>query len=451
MFAQLFRGLASTLGLAAIGLVIAAMVYLLASPFTATTTSMRVAFAFDGYEKGQYPDGSKFESDDLRAPDVIVEALKKQGLQADEQFQSKVRAAITIDGVIPPNVIRDRDRMRSAGQVPAPYLPDEYQVTLALPRRFPLTNGQRERLLSDIVGAYRAKFRRTYATVPSAFGNAFETLRNADYFNYELVLNQEVQNISDYLNQQLAVAKNFRSPTTDLTFSDLIKDTELFSHIQLNETLGLILQNGLSRNREAAMVQMDYYLQTLSDQEQKALEDERVVQELLTKAQDRSQNVVLGIKSQVARQRPEAPVLDQGLVDSLLANDAYNFLVRRALDAGLKVKDIQAEKARLLERRKSMEQFLKASGGDQSVLIAQVQKSLAALEASYNGLISNIRKTYADFARQQFADAIRISMPPLTARWYKPLAIYSAVGVFLGLALGMGLSLLGIYIGGKSA
>ena len=449
VFARLVRGLAPTLGLAALGLVIAAIIYLIASPFTSATTSMRMAFAFDGAAQGQYPDKSKFEADDIRSPDVVADALKQLGLATNEEFQSKIRAALTIDGIIPPNVIKERDRSRASGATPPAYVPDEYLVTLTLPRQFPLTGRQRELLLSNIASAFQAKFRRTYAEVPLAFGNAFETLRNADYFQYELILNEEVQNISDYLSQQLTQAKNFRSPTTNLSFSDLIKQTDLFSHIQLNQTLGLILENGLSRNRDAAMVQMNYYLRTLEDQEQKAMDDEKVVQDLLAKAQDRSQNVVLGIKSQVAQQRPEAPVLDQGLVDSLLANDAYNFLVRKALDAGLKVKAIQAEKAQLLERRKNMEDFLKTNSSDQSALIAQVQASLASLEKAYNDLISNIRKTYADFARQQYADAIRVTMSPITGRWYKPLAIAGVVGGFLGLALGMGLSLLGIYIGAR--
>ena len=55
--------------------------------------------------------------------------------------------------------------------------------------------------------------------------------------------------------------------------------------------------------------------------------------------------------------------------------------------------------------------------------------------------------TDADFARQQFADAIRISMQPMTASKYRPLAMAGAIGGLIGLALGMGLSLLGIYIG----
>jgi len=448
VFARLIRGLAPTLGLAALGLAVAAVIYLLAGPFTIATTSIRATFAFRGFEKGEYPDHSKFQPDDLRAPDVVIEALNRQKLDTSEEAQSEIRAALTVEGIIPPDVIKTRDRLRAAGQNPPAYIPDEYLVTLTLPRKFPLSIPQRGLLLNDIVGAYQEKFQRTYATVPQAFGNAFDTLRNADYFEYELILDSEIQNIASYLNQQLEQARTFRSSTTNLSFNDLLKQTESFSQIRLNETLGLIRQNGLSRNRSIAMVKMDYFLRTLSDQEQKALEEEKVVQDLMAKTQERAQNYVLGIKSQATQQRSEAPILDQGLIDSLLANDANNFLVRRALTAGLEVKRIQAEKAQLVERRKNMESFLKSTGEDQSAVIIQVQKSLADLEASYKELVSSIRKTQADFSKQQFADAIRISMQPVTGSFYKSMVVAAFIGGFIGLALGVGLSLLGVYIGG---
>lgn len=451
VFARLYHGLAPTLGFGALGLFISAVVYLLASPFALTTTSMRIAFAFDGYEKGEYPDHSKFQPEDMLAPDIIAEALKQRGLEKNQEFASSIRAGLTVEGLIPPNVIKERDRLRAAGQVSAPYLPDEYVVTLTLPRNFPLNSQIREQLLNEIVSAYQKKFEHTYAEIPLAFGNAFESLHDADYYEYELILNAEVQNIIAYLKQQLDQAKTFRSSTTNLSFSDLLSQTELFSRIRLYETLGLIRQNGLSRNRTLALMKMDYLLRTLNDQEQRAIEEEKVVDDLLAKSQERSQNYVLGIKSQVSQQRPEAPIIDQGLIDSLLANDANNFLVHQALSTGLKVKDIQAETAQLLERRKDMDAFTNRPIQNQSVVIAQVQQSLGELTLAYNQLISNIRRTQADFARQRFADAIRISMPPKTDSFYRPLAMAGIVGAFIGLAFGMGLSLLGIYVGSKKA
>jgi len=470
LYSRFVRGVPQILGLAALCVAITAIIFLAASPMTPATTSMRVNFSFTGYGRGEYPDHSKFDPDDIRASDVVFEALKRQGFDGNGDFQSEVRAALTIEGVIPPNVIRERDRLRAAGQTFSPYIPDEYFVTLTLPRGFPLSGRQRELLLNEITNVYKEKFQRTYAEPPLAFGNAFETLRKADYYEYELVLTDEIRNITAFLEQQLNddndgksvgaldsdqqqisgnfnSARTFRSRTTNLSFRDLLEQTHLFAEIQLNETLGLIYQNGLSSNRIADMEKMDYNLHMLMDQEQKEVDEAKVVEDLLSKAQERSQGYVLEMKSQAEQQRPGSLVLDQGLIDSLLSNDSYNFLVRRALDAELKVKGTQAEKSRLLERRKIMETFLKSTGEDQSAVIVQVQQSLAHLETSYNELISNIRRTHADFAQQQFADAIHISMQPASSSIYRPLFLAATVGGVIGMTLGIGLSLVGIYLG----
>lgn len=447
IFQRVLHGLPQIIGLALLGIAAAAAAYFATSPLLDVSTSARVVFSFPGYEHGQYPDKSKFQEDDLRAPEVVTEALSRLKL---ETSQSEIRAALTVEGIIPANVIKERDRLRASGQSPAPYLPDEYLLTLTLPRKFPLTHAQREQLLNEIVRAYSARFQRTYAQLPSGFGNAFETLKNADYFEYDIVLNQEVEKIIAYLQERIDTARSYRAQTTDLSFSDLLKQAQFFAQIRLNETLGLIRENGLSKSRKNAMVKMDYYLRTLDDRERQAVEEERVVQDLLSKTQERAQNYVLGVKSQAAQQRPDSPVLDQGLIDSLLANDAYNFLVRRALDAGLNVKRIQAEKAVLVSRRNAMEEFLKSDGGDQSNAVAEVQKSLANLEAAYNELVSNIRRTNEDYRQRQFADAIRVSMQATTSGgFFRRLAMAGVAGFGIGASAGIGLSLLGFYMRAK--
>jgi len=124
-------------------------------------------------------------------------------------------------------------------------------------------------------------------------------------------------------------------------------------------------------------------------------------------------------------------------------------MIRKALDASLLVKRIQAEEARILERRKEMDAAIRDGNSDQSMLIKQVEASIKVMEEAYDRLIANIRKTHADYAAQQYGDAIRISMQPGTDSKYRPLAMAGIIGGFLGLALGMGLSLLGVYVGGR--
>lgn len=451
LVARVRRGLPLILGLACIGLSVAAVLFAATGIFVSTNTTSRVIFSFSGFEKAEYPDKSKFSPDDLRSPEIVAEALKRKGIDATDELQAKVRAALSVEGIIPDTIVKERDKQRAAGQTPRPYTPDEYLLTLSLPRKFPLSAKQREQLLSEIVSLYREKFTRTYVALPLDMGKAFESLAGADYYDYDLVLTRESQNISTFLTDMLEKARAYRSPRTNLSFSDLLKQSQLFTQIRMNEVLGLIRRDGLSSNRNLAMVKMNYYIKTLGDEELKAVEEEKVVNDLLKQAQEREQRFTLGVKSQSTQQRADGIVVDQGLVDSLLANDAYNFLVREALKASLKTRRIQSEKTIIQERYNSMDKFIATNSTEKAETLAQFQKSLDELKKVYDRLITDIRLTYEDYQQQQYADAIRMSMQAQTKSFYRDLAMAGIAGLGIGGTLGLGLSLLGLGLGRATA
>jgi hypothetical protein len=438
---KLGRGLGQILGLTLLGLVIAVLSSLVLIPQHLVSTSTRVVFSFPGLEKGEYPDHAKFQPEDLRAPEVVAEALKRQGLDTANEAQSQISGALSIEGIISPGITKERDLSQAAGQTLPVYVPDEYIVTLSLPGKFPISEEQRARLLNEIVSVYRENFQRTYASTTAPFGHAFDTLQNADFPEYEQIFNREIDSITDYLNQQLKQGKDFRSPTTNLSFQDLLEQTRLFAQNRLSEPLELIYQGGLSRNRTLEMAKMEYALRMLDEQELHAAADQKVFTDLLALLQAQSYDG--DTKSQANQPHPETSLLDHD-PDSQLANNTPGVLVSRALEAGLKVSQLQADKALLSEQLEALK-----SAKDDASDTAQVQKSLTDLEPAYHELIDNISKTQADFAHQQFADAIRISDAVTTTGGIssRKLALIGAAGCFLGLAAGMGLSLLGIYIG----
>lgn len=458
LFGRLKRGLPMILGLATLGLALTAGGYYVGGQFLSVSTNTRVVFSFTGFEKGEYPDKSKFSPDDLRAPDNIAEALKRKGLATSEEAQTQVRAALTVEAIIPDSIIKERDKLRAAGQTPRLYVPDEYTLTLTLPRKFPMSPREREVLLSEIVTVFQENFIRTYVAMPLNFGKAFESLLDADYSDYELVLHQEAKNINlllagltgqtpetgDDKSQLGTMSRSFRSPRTQLTFSDLLKQTQLFIQIRLNETLGLIRQHGISKDRSLALLKMDFHIKSLIDDENKAIEEEKVVQALLKQTQERAQNYVLGVKSQNGPQRADATVVDQGLLDSLLANDAYNFLIRKSLASSLATRSIQAQKIIMLDQKARLATFTTENLAERIATIAQFNKSLDALKKVYNRLINDIQLTYTDYQKQQFGDAVRISMQTKTQSFYRSLAMAGIAGLGIGGALGLGLSLLGV-------
>ena len=372
---------------------------------------------------------------------------------------------MTVEAIIPDSIIKERDKLRAAGQTPRLYVPDEYTLTLTLPRKFPMSPREREVLLSEIVTVFQENFTRTYVAMPLNFGKAFESLLDADYSDYELVLHQEAKNINlllagltgqapetgDDKSQLGTMSRSFRSPRTQLTFSDLLKQTQLFMQIRLNETLGLIRQHGISQDRSLALLKMDFHIKSLIDDENKAIEEEKVVQALLKQTQERAQNYVLGVKSQNGPQRADATVVDQGLLDSLLANDAYNFLIRKSLASSLATRSIQAEKIIMLDQKARLATFTTENLEERIATIAQFNKSLDALKKVYNRLINDIQLTYTDYQKQQFGDAVRISMQTKTQSFYRSLALAGIAGLGIGGALGLGLSLLGLGGGRLSA
>jgi hypothetical protein len=408
----------------------------------APASSATVALSFPGFERGRYPDDSEFQAEDLRANSVLTEALSRQKLETTSLAVDQLRAALRVQGTTPLAVVAERDRVRAGGQRPYPYVPDEYTLTLVKTPQLPLDARAREGLLHAIFEVYRATFYRTHAELPVAFGQGFNAVATSDFPEFEFIFSTQIRNIVDFLREQAEQSGSFRSTTTSFSFNDLIEQAELFSQVHLNETLGLIYQSGLSRDRELALSKLSYHLKLLDFQEKHAKHEEQLIGDLLTMTQQRAQNPVLAVRSPT--ERNDGAVLDQGLIDSILANDSYSFLVRRALEAGLRTNGVHSERIRLLRLQENIRSFAENGGSDRAAALEQVQRSLGTLQGAFNELIEKIKKTYADYARQRLDGAVRLSSAPSTQSAFRPLFLAIAGGGTLGLLLGLGLALLGI-------
>lgn len=445
LFIALLRGIPQSLAFALIGLALVGGAWLLANPFLTTTTTTRVVFSFPGFEKGQYPDGANFQPEDIRAPDVLNEALKKVGIPPTESLQAEIRTAILIEGIIPPEITKQRDKLRAAGTTPPVYQPDEYVLTLSLPTNHVVPVQVRKALLGEILVAYKEKFIRTYAKLPMGFGNAFKTIQDADYSEFGFVLQKEVDSLRAQLTSLASIDRTFRSPRSNLTFSDLLTQLDTFAELDISKTLSEITLRGATRDRTTAYLKMDYQMRLLKNKEQRQLEEEKLVRELLQKAESRQGDNVVSMKSQVATQNPQTPILDKGLVDSLLVNDSYNYFLRQALDAGMKVKAVQSEMVELQERRRLIEQN-QDSLAESTALFAKIDSSVKRMQQQYDALIAKVRITYDDYADQHFGNAVRVSDAIVTSSPWRKLALYGISGGALGFCLGTGLALLGIFV-----
>ncbi len=448
-FALLRHGAKQTGAFILLGLLIGAGAAHLSQSHTPAVTTAHVRLSFAGLERGEYPDTSRFQPDDLRRSNLLQSALLKQGLATSPEMIATVQNALSVEGMVPLQVVADRDRTRGTGQPVPLFTSDEYAIRLTESPALKLDASERAKLIEALVDAYRNSFRNTYGELPANMGRAFERLKSADYVEYEFILNSEIRSISTFLSEQLKQAKTFRSPTTGLSYKDLLEQTELFAQIQLNETLSLIREYGLSRDRQLAMLKMQSELRLVTEREHLALEQEALVKDLLSLTQGRTQSYVLGVTSDSAQTRTAAPLIERSMVESLLVNDARSFLVREAMDAGLRVAAAQNDKLKIEEMRDGLRKFIEANESTQSAGLVKVEAAIDNLERNYRQLVDSIRKTQTDFAQKHLGDAIRISRAPSTTNKLRPLILYGFFGAFLGFSLGCGLVLLGCNLFGR--
>jgi hypothetical protein len=445
IFKKLISTIPRSIGLSLLGLVLSILIFLIYYDFSNISTSTRVVFSFKGYNNGLYPDKSKFSYQDLIAPDIIHTAVLNCNLDLSESYQNKITQSISIEGLLTSDQVKLRDRLISTGQSVSTLIPDEYILTIVLPRNFNLTIEQRKHLLLSIVNSFKTKFEKAYAISPITLGNLTAALQSADYDDFELILADNSNRIESYLNNLIKDASTFRSRRTKLTFADLLNENQDFNQVYKNKTLGFIHEGNLARDRKAALIKMDYQLYELLNLEKQEIEEEKTTREYLNDANIHSSNYILAVKSQIMDQHTSnAPLLDKSLIDSLINNDTYSFFIKKALEVSLKLKSTQVQKIIVSEKRARMELALKADSKIDQELINKASQSMSELVNTYSKLINDIQVTYSEYASQEFSDAIRLTAPIESESIWKALLIPAIVGLCLGGFVGIGLSLLEI-------
>jgi hypothetical protein len=442
IFKKLISGTTQSIAFSLLGLVIATLLFLVYTNFSYVVTSTRLVVSFKGSNAGIYPDKSKFSYTDIVSSDIVHDALREINIEGNQELEVKIKRSLSIEGIIPTELVKQRDRLISSGQTLPPVIPSEFNLTLNLPRTVQLTTARRRQLLISIINMFKLKFERTYATPPIALGNLSNLLLTSDYDDFERILADNSNRIESYLFELHKEAGSFRSGRTKLSFGDLINENQDFNQIYKNKTLGLIHEGKIAKNRKAAILKMNYKLYELSNLEKKQIEEEKSSREYLDEVARHTSSYILGVKSQITNEHNNTPILDKDLIDSLVANDTYSFILKKALDASLKLKNTQVEQIIIADNLKSMQAALDSEIDKQ--LNDKANESVIDLIKAYDTLVHDIRDTYSDYATQEFSDTIRLSAPIETESIWRALLIPSLAGLGLGAALGMGLSLVDI-------
>jgi hypothetical protein len=359
----------------------------------------RIVLTFKGIEKGEYPSGRKFSTEDFRAPDVLRGALSDAGLKDGKIDLNDLSANMTVSPVIPPEVQarwkkQDRDGLRREE-----YSPNEFEVRIALKSVPPRTQ---LRLFDAIVKRYRdrVKFEQKAAirfVSDWSRGGYKDLVRDYDYWEIPYILGQNVEILEKSLNRLIEESRDYTDTSAQLSFRDIAKDLAIWSSTRLEALRALTYKGRLVKNRAAALVTVEYRLEDLTIQARRKAEETAEAMRLL-EAAGRPQPILAA----QTNGRDTMPVVDASVMERIVKADYLTPLVQRISELQEETKDIEAKKWRLEKDATLLPQARDLSADqlpkEYKEVVEVLSRELAQILKNYNALLDRyLTETVTNF------------------------------------------------------
>jgi len=310
-------------------------------------TDCTISLNFPGIEKHHNPDGSLFSKEQIITPAILTKAsafLRKKKAELPEE---DIREMIDIESVIPPEI---QEKMEAAEKKKETYtfFPNQFSISLTLERSDTFSIKERNRLLLSIVDEYRKDFEKKYGEKPLVvvkFPANF--LANSDYLDAINTFKVRTSNFIKFLDSKIGKAGIFRSQKTGDSFIDVKNDLELLNDIKVSEIEATIKILKLTKNKDNLINVYRYKIRTVDIERKKKEKEASIARKLLKdmKQQGRYETS----KGVVDKKGETSLVLDTSFIKDMVKEDSSALLLRTALQAEVKAKNLEVDKEFLEE------------------------------------------------------------------------------------------------------
>lgn len=222
--------------------------------------SLIVSFNYDGIDKGLDPMGKTFDPSEMKYADIIDQTIQTLNLQEKGLTVEDIRSHISIDGIVPQDVMeriliinqmaeKDASRLQELNDLE--YHPVQYRLSLNVEKGWKISESQAKEILNTMIENYKAYFIQKYADT-SALSTAVTQIdfERYDYPEYALLAESQLQVIRSYLEAKAAKSPDFRSKETQMTFGDILSQLEVLESIDLNSIQALINSFVLTKDKD---------------------------------------------------------------------------------------------------------------------------------------------------------------------------------------------------------
>ena len=213
-------------------------------------------YQWDGINKGEYPNGSRFDVINAFSPNVYNTAL---GLLDFDLTVNDTRNELTVTPVVPRSVLDSIQAAVERGEVFS-YFPTVYRYTLNI-SNLSLSDEEGKLLLDNLINEFTSEFQRTYVTQTVVRNIAFENFSRFDLLDQVLVIKNQIDSMTTLIEDLIEFkpsAAIFRSSTLNLTLNDILSQLSLTRSLQLNSAEALIVSNQLAKDATLTIDRLTY-------------------------------------------------------------------------------------------------------------------------------------------------------------------------------------------------
>jgi hypothetical protein len=365
-----------------------------------------VSFVYPGYERGQYPDGTRFNMFDFISDEVLqntIDRLNAQGENIDMTIND-ARGSIAL-GVHLTAPVQERIRQaRRKGQQYA-YFANEYTISYSPKNRNIFNNiakikdsksvnyisvlfpkNHSKQFIGGLLQSYKDFFMNSYTEV-GVISKIAEKVNYQDYDYIEIAnaLNIETGMCIDYLYNKKMQDTTFRSETTGMTFDDLIVGFQSLQSNYISNLRAFVSASKLSKNKTELINKYRSQIERLQLLYNKSNSEAEISLNAM-KHYDHtfSENIVI-------------PAIDEeNILYQARPKTAYDIITQRSLDTGVSaqnyLKDID-ELNRLISEYEAVD----INQAEYLILSETADELVNKIENENNRLVSLANKTIDEF------------------------------------------------------
>jgi hypothetical protein len=316
---------------------------------TDSVSECKVALTFNGIDKHEYPNGQKFEMNDLIPSDATTELAKIiQDPNKRKIFEKNPRSFLFVDPYIPIEVQERATEMKKIQKMTMFYLPNQYYIRFIQKLGGPFDGRERTQILYGLIQSFEHKFYDDFVNRPLLPNGLNQNLiKDNDYIDSFDVLKNYANNYMGFLDKKIEVAGYFRSAKTGKSFVNLQTDLKNMIDIDLLGVDSIIYYYRLSKYKNFLLTRTQYRIKQMEQQrEKKMLESEmanNLLKQVLEKDKSRSNTAMpMGTSSSQI-------VVDADTIEKLNQKEYLNLLIKRSLESGVESQNLGVDKKYLQE------------------------------------------------------------------------------------------------------